>query len=100
MESLEPSPLRTMVSSLVIVMEPVEPSSSAVTRSSLISSSSVKTVPPARIAKSPRMDLRLSPKPGALTAATWSCPRSLLRIQAAKASPSISSAIITSGLRA
>ena len=78
-----------IVSSLVMVIEPVEPSISKVARSSLMSSSSLMTVSPVRMAKSPRIDLRLSPKPGALTAATCSCPRSLLRIQAARASPSL-----------
>ena len=43
---------------------------------SLIPSSSVavKAVPPARMATSPKIDLQLSPKPGALTrtSATWS----------------------------
>jgi hypothetical protein len=37
-----------------------------------MSSSSVKTVPPVRMARSLRIDLRLSPNPGALTATTWS----------------------------
>lgn len=49
---------------------------------------------------SARIDLRLSPKPGALTHATCSWPRSLLRMQAASASPSMSSATIRSGRRA
>ena len=42
--------------------------------------------------------LRRSPKPGALTAATLSPPRSLLTTRVAKASPSMSSAMISSGL--
>ena len=42
--------------------------------------------------------LRRSPKPGALTAATFSPPRSLLTTSVAKASPSTSSATISSGL--
>ena len=88
-----------MVSSFVMVMEPVEPSISGVSFSSLISSSSVKTVALVRTPRSPRMDLRLSPKPGALTAATWSWPRSLLRMQTARASPSMSSAMMTRGRR-
>ena len=97
--SLVPSPLRTMVSSLVMVMEPVDPSMSGVAFSSLMSSSSVKTVALVRTAMSPRMDLRLSPKPGALTAATCSWPRSLLRMHTARASPSMSSAMMTRGRR-
>ncbi|RUS21669.1 hypothetical protein BC937DRAFT_91907 [Endogone sp. FLAS-F59071] len=68
--SLVPAPLSRIVSSLVMVTEPVVPSRSGVAFSSLMSSSSENTVPPVRIARSPRIDLRLSPNPGALTAAT------------------------------
>ena len=46
------------------------------------------------------MALRRSPKPGALTAATFRPPRSLLTTSVASASPSTSSAMITSGLPA
>ena len=46
------------------------------------------------------MALRRSPKPGALTAATLSPPRSLLTTRVASASPSTSSATINSGLPA
>ena len=42
--------------------------------------------------------LRRSPKPGAFTAHTLSTPRSLLTTSAASASPSTSSAMISSGL--
>ena len=41
--------------------------------------------------------LRRSPKPGALTAATLRPPRSLLTTSVASASPSMSSAMISSG---
>ncbi len=44
--SFERSPLRTIVSSLVIVTEPIDQRRDMVARSSLMSSSSVKTVPP------------------------------------------------------
>ena len=44
------------------------------------------------------MALRRSPKPGALTAATFRVPRSLLTTSVARASPSTSSAMMTSGL--
>ena len=47
---------------------------------------------------SPRRALRRSPKPGALTAATFRVPRSLLTTSVASASPSMSSAMIKSGL--
>ena len=40
----------------------------------------------------------LSPKPGALTAATFKPPLNLLTTKVASASPSISSAIINNGL--
>mmetsp|Transcript_52094 Transcript_52094/g.121148 ORF Transcript_52094/g.121148 Transcript_52094/m.121148 type:complete len:310 (-) Transcript_52094:38-967(-) len=43
------------------------------------------------------MALRLSPKPGAFTAATFNPPRSLLTISMARASPSISSAMMRRG---
>jgi hypothetical protein len=44
------------------------------------------------------MALRRSPKPGAFTAATLRPPRSLLTTRVASASPSISSAMMRSGL--
>ncbi|MNN47685.1 hypothetical protein D3C81_1621180 [compost metagenome] len=43
------------------------------------------------------MALRRSPKPGALTAATLTMPRMLLTTRVARASPSTSSATISSG---
>ena len=43
------------------------------------------------------ISLRRSPKPGALTAAHWSVPRSLLTTSVASASPSTSSAMMRSG---
>ena len=58
----------------------------------------VIALPPVRIATSPKMALRLSPKPGAFTAATFSVPRSLFTTKVASASPSTSSAIISNGL--
>jgi hypothetical protein len=42
----------------------------------------------------------LSPNPGALTAATFNVPRSLFTTRVVRASPSISSAMIKSGLEA
>ena len=56
------------------------------------------TWPPVRTAMSFSISLRRSPKPGALTAATWSVPRSLLTTSVASASPSMSSAMMRSGL--
>jgi len=46
------------------------------------------------------MALRRSPKPGALTAQTWSVPRSLFTTSVARASPSTSSAMIEQRLAA
>ena len=54
--------------------------------------------PPVRIAMSSSMALRRSPKPGAFTAATLRPPRSLLTTSVAIASPSTSSATMSSGL--
>jgi len=53
-----------------------------------------------RIAMSSSIALRRSPKPGAFTAATFSPPRSLLTTKVASASPSMSSAMMSSGLPA
>ena len=47
---------------------------------------------------SPSMALRRSPKPGALTATDLKVPRILLTTRVARASPSTSSAMISSGL--
>ncbi len=44
------------------------------------------------------MRLRRSPKPGALTAMPVKLPRSLLTMRVARASPSTSSAMMSSGL--
>src|SRR5882724_7857500 len=60
--------------------------------------SSETTWPPVRIAMSPSMALRRSPKPGALTATDLNSPRILLTTSVASASPSTSSAMMTSGL--
>ena len=74
------------------------PSISSVTFSSLMPRSSLITWPPVRMAMSSSIALRRSPKPGALTAATLRPPRSLLTTRVASASPSTSSAMISSGL--
>src|ERR1700758_1231963 len=50
------------------------------------------------MAMSPSMALRRSPKPGALTATDLNRPRILLTTSVASASPSTSSAMMTSGL--
>ena len=66
--------------------------------SSLRPTSSVMTWPPVRMAMSASIALRRSPKPGALTATDLNVPRILLTTRVARASPSTSSAMITSGL--
>ena len=54
-------------------------------------------LPPVRIAMSCSMALRRSPNPGAFTAETCRVPRSLFTTRVARASPSTSSAMISSG---
>ena len=60
--------------------------------------SSEITVPPVRIAMSWSMALRRSPNPGAFTATEVNVPRILFTTSVAIASPSMSSAMINSGL--
>ena len=55
-------------------------------------------MPPVRMAMSSNMALRRSPKPGALTPATLTVPRMLLTTRVARASPSMSSAMINMAL--
>ena len=55
------------------------------------------TSPPVRMAMSSIILLRRSPKPGAFTAAAVNVPRSLLTMRVAKASPSTSSEMMSSG---
>src|ERR1700693_1876405 len=93
-----PAPLTTVVFSLSTITFLARPSMATVTFSSLMPRSEDTIVPPVRIAMSSRMALRRSPKPGALTAATLRPPRSLLTTRVASASPSTSSAMMTSGL--
>ena len=76
------------------------PRSSSFTFSKVRPTSSEITVPPVRIAISSSIAFLLSPKPGAFTATVLIVPRMLLTTNVAKASPSISSAIISKGLPA
>ena len=87
-----------VVFSLSIITFLARPSILSVAFSSLMPRSSDIAVPPVRMAMSSSMALRRSPKPGALTAATFKPPRSLLTTRVASASPSTSSAMISSGL--
>ena len=77
-----------------------EPRSSIVEVSSAIPTSSDITLPPARTAISSSIAFLLSPKPGALHAATFTIPLILFTTKVARASPSTSSAIIKSDLPA
>ena len=87
-----------VVSSLVTMTRRAVPSRSSVAFSSLRPISSEMTWPPVRIAMSWSIALRRSPKPGALTPAEVNVPRILLTTRVASASPSTSSATISSGL--
>ena len=69
----------------------------AATLSSLRPTSSEMTRAPVRVAMSSSIALRRSPKPGALTASTLIVPRSLLTTRVGSASPSTSSAMMSSG---
>mmetsp|Transcript_28121 Transcript_28121/g.68242 ORF Transcript_28121/g.68242 Transcript_28121/m.68242 type:complete len:305 (+) Transcript_28121:254-1168(+) len=95
--SFPPAPSSMTVSSFEMVMLLQVPSTLKSAVSSLRPTSSEMTVPPVRTAMSCRVALRLSPKPGAFTAATCIPPRSLLTTSVARASPSTSSATMTSG---
>mmetsp|Transcript_113924 Transcript_113924/g.322206 ORF Transcript_113924/g.322206 Transcript_113924/m.322206 type:complete len:250 (-) Transcript_113924:237-986(-) len=97
MLSAVPAPSRMTVSSLAMVTVFAAPSCSIVTSSSLPPISSDTSSAPVSTAISCMIALRLSPKPGAFTAATFRPPRSLLTINKANASPSTSSAISNKG---
>ena len=94
-----PAPSMTVVVSLVTAARRARPSMSTVVFSSLKPRSSVTTVPPVRTARSSSIALRRSPNPGAFTATVVIVPRSLLTIRVASASPSTSSAMMSSGRR-
>src|SRR2546422_996154 len=97
---LSPAPSMRVVSSLVLSTFLTRPRSFRVTFSSVRPSSSEITVPPVSTAISSSIALRRSPKPGALTASVLRMPRKLLTTSVASASPSTSSATISSGLPA
>ena len=83
-----------VVLSLSIVTVSAVPNISKVAFSKVKPNSSEITVPPVKIAISSNIALRLSPNPGAFTAAIFREPLSLLTTKVANASPSTSSAII------
>ena len=95
--AFEPAPSTIVVSSLVTTTLRARPSRSRPMLSSFRPTSSETTWPPVRIAMSWSIALRRSPKPGALMATDLNVPRILLTTSVASASPSTSSAMITSG---
>mmetsp|Transcript_2205 Transcript_2205/g.3760 ORF Transcript_2205/g.3760 Transcript_2205/m.3760 type:complete len:336 (-) Transcript_2205:570-1577(-) len=98
MAALSPAPSKMTVSSFPMEIERADPNSSSLTSSNLPPTSSEINVVPVRTARSFMMAFLLSPKPGALTAATLSPPRSLFTMSIAKASLSTSSAMMSNGL--
>ena len=100
MSAFVPAPLTIVVFSLSMLILFAVPRSLMVTFSSLMPKSSEITWPPVKIEISSIIAFLRSPNPGALTAAIFKPPRSLLTTRVASASPSTSSAIITRGLPA
>src|SRR3954453_22301091 len=84
MASLVPAPSTIVVFSRSIRTRRAVPSIARVTFSSWMPRSSLTTWPPVTIAISSSIALRRSPKPGALTAATFNPPRSLFTTSVAK----------------
>ena len=95
-----PPPSIIVVFSFVTLTFFAEPKTLRSAFSRLNPTSSAITVPPVKIAISSSIAFRLSPKPGAFTAATFTIPLILLTTRVASASPSTSSAIIKSGFPA
>mmetsp|Transcript_18926 Transcript_18926/g.23844 ORF Transcript_18926/g.23844 Transcript_18926/m.23844 type:complete len:250 (-) Transcript_18926:84-833(-) len=95
---LSPAPSNTTVSFLVTVSFLHDPRWDGLTSSNFIPVSSEMTVPPVSTARSCMVALRLSPKPGALTAQTLIPARNLLTTKVASASLSTSSATINNEL--
>ncbi|CAB4864302.1 unannotated protein [freshwater metagenome] len=95
-----PPPSTMVVLSLVTTIRRAEPRTSRPTWSSFRPTSGVTTVAPVRAARSCNMALRRSPKAGAFTATEEKVPRMRLTTRVESASPSTSSAMISSGLPA
>ena len=96
MESLAPAPSTIVVFSLLSVTFSAVPSIERSASSIFMPLSVEITVAPVSTAMSSSISLRRSPKPGALQAAIFNVPRSLLTTSADSASPSTSSATISS----
>ena len=80
-----PAPFTIVVLSLSTVTVSAVPSMLKSAFSSVNPLSSEITVPPVKIAMSSNIALRLSPKPGAFTAAIFNPPRNLFTTKVAKA---------------
>ena len=93
-----PAPSMMVVFSLSTLMVLARPSWFISVFSSFKPSSSETTWPPVSMEMSSSIALRRSPNPGAFTAQAFSVPRRLLTTSVARASPSTSSAISSSGL--
>ena len=98
MASLVPPPSTIVVLSLSTTTRRAEPSTSRPTSRSSKPTSGLTTWPPVTTARSSRNALRRSPKNGALTATAFSVLRIALTTNVESASPSTSSATISSGL--
>ena len=98
--SFVPPPLTIVVFSAPTMTFFALPRSVICTASRAIPRSLKIASPPVRTAISPIIAFRRSPYPGALTATVCTMPRSLFTTRVARASPSTSSAIMTSGLPA
>mmetsp|Transcript_89831 Transcript_89831/g.279565 ORF Transcript_89831/g.279565 Transcript_89831/m.279565 type:complete len:213 (+) Transcript_89831:483-1121(+) len=95
--AFSPAPSSRTVSSFVTVTVLAVPSCVSCRSSSFPPTSSETSSAPVSTARSCIIALRLSPKPGAFTAATLRPPRSLFTISRASASPSMSSAMRSRG---
>ncbi|CKO15720.1 Uncharacterised protein [Mycobacterium tuberculosis] len=96
--SAVPPPSTMTVSSLLTTTRRAEPSTSKPTSRSTMPASGLTTWPPVTTARSSRNALRRSPKYGPLTATAFNVLRIALTTSVANASPSTSSATISSGL--
>ena len=92
----EPAPPTIVVLSFVAMTFLASPSMVKSAFSSFLPSSSEITSPPVTAAMSASISFLLSPNPGALIAKALNVPRILLTTNVARASPSTSSAIMTS----
>ncbi len=95
--ALSPAPSTMTVLSLETLTVLAVPRASTVTSAKVMPKSLETTLPPVTTAMSSRIRARRSPKPGALMATTFRVPRSLFSSRVPRASPSTSSATMSSG---